>query len=82
MKHAYLKTDTLEDYKDCKIQCYTYSFPDQLDVIHVNVNVHFKYYTQSLALDDTFELEQAAIDHGIAVGKKHIDQNGDADRYF
>ena len=74
---AYLKTQGNLEYRDCKIFYYTYSMFDKPEKFRVNVNVKLHHaqndYTKSLNMDEDFEKEQAAIEHGVKQGKQFID---------
>ncbi len=75
---AYLKTEGKTTYRDCDISYYTYSMFDSPNSYRVNVNVSIQfaqnYATKSLALDDSFDKENEAINFGIEQGKKFIDR--------
>lgn len=76
---AYLKTEGSLDYRDCKINYYTYSMFDVPNKFRVNVNVNLhhtqNFYIKSLAIDEYFDKEDAAINYGIDQGKKFIDRS-------
>jgi len=76
---AYLKTKGNMDYRDCALSYYTFSMFDQPNTYKVNVNVELHHtqnnFIKTLALDEQFDKEAAAISYGIEQGKKFIDRS-------
>lgn len=75
---AFLQTEGKVDYRDCQIAYYTYSMFETPNKYRINVNVHIQspkqQYKKTLNIDDSFDNESDAINHGIEQGKKYIDQ--------
>jgi len=76
---AYLKSEGSMNYRDCELRYYTYSMVDEPSKYRVNVNVSLHHtqnnYIKTLALDEFFDQEAAAINYGIDQGKRFIDRN-------
>ncbi len=76
---AYLKTKGNVDYRGCAVNYYTFSMFDQPNKYKVNVNVELHHtqnnFIKTLALDEQFDKETAAINYGIEQGKKFIDHS-------
>jgi hypothetical protein len=78
---AYLKTEGNLTYRECEIRYYTYSMFETPNKYRVNVNVYLHHtqnnYIKTLALDECFDKETAAIDYGVDAGKRFIDLSYD-----
>ena len=76
---AYLKTKGTLEYRGCAIYYYTYSMFDEPNKFKIIVNVELHYtqnnFIKTLALDEQFDKEDAAINYGIKQGKKMIDKS-------
>jgi len=76
---AYLKTEGKLGYRDCEICYYTYNMCDLPAKFMVNVNVCLQHtknnYIKSLALNESFDQDEEAINFGIIEGKKYIDKS-------
>ena len=76
---AYLKTEGKLGYRDCEICYYTYNILDLPNKYMVNVNVCLQHtqnnYVKSLALNESFDKDEEAINFGIIEGKKFIDHS-------
>lgn len=79
MTKAYLKTEGKLDYRDCEISYYTYNMFDVPTRFLVNVNVRLQHihndYIKTLALNESFDKDEEAINFGIIEGKKFIDDS-------
>ncbi len=77
--YAYLKSEGSLDYRACQIKYYTYTLSSLPDKYLVNVNVYLQLHKskakKTLALNDSFTTEKAAIKYGIDKGKEYIDKN-------
>jgi hypothetical protein len=74
---AYIKTEGNLEYRGCGVNYYTFSMADKPNKFRVNVNVSLHHtqnnYVKSLALDEFFDKEDAAINYGVDQGKRFID---------
>lgn len=78
---AYLRTEGTVEHRGCAIKYYTYSMFELPNKFKINVNVELHYtqnnFIKTLALDEQFDKEEAAINYGIEQGKKFIDHSYD-----
>lgn len=83
---AFLQTEGKLDYRDCLIAYYTYSRFESPHKYYVNVNIHMhlpsRQLKKTLALDDVFDNEAAAIEFGLNKGKQFIDQKHETNVTF
>src|SRR5690349_10465824 len=78
---AYLKSEGKLEHRGCAINYFTYSMFDVPNKFKINVNVELHYsqnnFIKTLALDEMFDKEDAAVNYGVQKGKECIDRSYD-----